>query len=603
MSSKKGGPKAAPGKRQAPLPGSKLRAAAAPTAEDKAATIIQCAFRQHLARKELARRQQERQEYLDEMEKLQREAYLALVRREQEAARRQREQEEAAERARREELQRRHRLLEAAFEGDLGEIRAVLKEVRAAAAGGREGVGTRVTLPCAQVDQLLTREGVGHDEAGKARRMQRRVATVECEDSHGNTPLSEAAAGGQPLAIQLLAELGASPNSKGAFGRTPLYRAAFGGHLEAVEVLLKLGADPRVYADDGSTPEQVASLATVASVLHSWDLSLTEAMLQNMEAEQQRRAQEVQKHKETEAKRINLKVQQLAKEQQRCHKELQQAYCELNRRIMEHDKCERKCMGKTELTLQAIKDAEAQVDRLRQEAQKAEETLAMARLELREQTQEGGQGCDGAAGGLGEVMPGRGFAVGFSISHVLQTNPSTEEEMAAPGLQCKVTELHDVLMKDVGDRIRADGRWPLVIDPSGQAATFLRYQDTNYVDTVNPEHLRPETIRLALLGALRYGKPLVFDLREVDLFPAVQQQLEAVQPGLAQALLSRGLLAQEGYLSLLRPTDGPEYDPSQFQEARLEHFRLFFVTRVQWPPADQLQTLLPVRVQLSSGGF
>lgn len=141
-------------------------------------------------------------------------AYLALVRREQEAARRQREQEEAAERAKREELQRRRRLLEAAFEGDLGEIRAVLKEVRAAAAGGRDRAGAKVTLPCVQVDQLLTREGVGHDEAGKARRLQRRVATVECEDSHGNTPLSEAAAGGQPLAIQLLAELGASPNSK-----------------------------------------------------------------------------------------------------------------------------------------------------------------------------------------------------------------------------------------------------------------------------------------------------------------------------------------------------------------------------------------------------
>lgn len=40
------------------------------------------------------------------------------------------------------------------------------------------------------------------------------------------------------------------------------------------------------------------------------------------------------------------------------------------------------------------------MDRLRQEAQKAEETLAMARLELREQTQEGGQGCGGAAGDL-----------------------------------------------------------------------------------------------------------------------------------------------------------------------------------------------------------
>lgn len=42
--------------------------------------------------------------------------------------------------------------------------------------------------------------------------------------------------------------------------------------------------------------------------------------------------------------------------------------------------------------LQAIKDAEAHVDRLRQEAQKVEEMLAMARLELREQTQAGGQG-------------------------------------------------------------------------------------------------------------------------------------------------------------------------------------------------------------------
>lgn len=95
----------------------------------------------------------------------------------------------------------------------------------------------------------------------------------------------------------------------------------------------------------------------------------------------------------------------------------------------------------------------------------------------------------------------------------------------------------------------------------------------------------------------------MFDLREVNLFEVVKQQLEEVQPGLAEALLNRGLLAKEGYLSLLRPTDGPEYDPSQFQEARLENFRLFFVTKVQWPPADQLQILLPVRVQMQSGGF
>ncbi|KAM9689692.1 IQ motif and ankyrin repeat domain-containing protein 1 isoform 2-T4 [Dama dama] len=591
MSSKKGGTRAAPGKSfprakpwaPAGKPGESRRpqretgppatgrapperpeAPAGPTVEDRAATIIQCAFRKLLARKELARRQQEHRDYQELMEKLQREAFVAQVRREQEAARRRQEEAAAAERRRQEERLRGARLLEAAFDGNLGEIQAVLREV----------------------DELLTREGVGCDAAGMARRLQWRLTLVDFEDSGGNTPLSEAAAGGQPLAIQLLAEQGANPNSKGAFGRTPLYRAAFGGHLEAVEVLLKLGADPRVYADDGSTPEQVASLDTVVSVLQSWDLSLTDAMLRNMEAERERRAQEAARHKEAEAQRcgereaggwpgaalttplhhsMNLKVQQLAKEQQQCHQQLQQAYCELNRRIAEHDKCERRGAGLAELTLQAIKDAEEQVDRLQQEAQKAEEALALARLELREQTQE------------------------------------AEEEV--PGLKCQVSELHDVLMKDVGDRIRADGRWPLVIDPSGQAATFLRYQDTNYMDAVNPDHLRPERIRLALLGALRFGKPLVFDLHEVDLFPAVQRQLEAVQPGLAQELLGRGLLEQERYLSLLRPTDGPEYGPNQFQEVRLQHFRLFFVTKVRWPPAEQLQVLLPVHVQLPGGGL
>ncbi|XP_069931721.1 IQ motif and ankyrin repeat domain-containing protein 1 isoform X13 [Oryctolagus cuniculus] len=495
---------------RAPVPGESPPAAAEPTAEDRAAMVIQGALRQHLARRELARRKRQRQEYEERMEKLQREAFVAAVLREQAAARRRREQEEAAQRERREELQRRGRLLDAAFDGDVGEMRAVLEEV----------------------EQLLTREGVGHDEEGAARRLQRRVALVECEDRHGNTPLSEAAAGGQPRAIQLLAELGANPNSKGAFGRTPLYRAAFGGHLEAVQLLLRLGADPRVHADDGSTPEQVTSLEPVAGVLRSWDLSLTEAMLQNMDAEHQRRARETQTQQQAEATRMALQVQRLAQEQQRCHKE-------------------------------AVKDAEARVDRLRQQAQTAEETLALARLELREQAQ--------------------------------------EDEAMAPGLRCQITELHDVLLKDVGDRISADGRWPLVIDPSGQAATFLRYQDTNYLDTVNPEHLRPERIRLALLGALRYGKPLVFDLRDLDLFAAVLRQLDAVQPGLAQALLSRGLLEQERYLSLRRPADGPEYSPARFQEARLHRFRLLFVTRARWPPAEQLQALLPVRVQPPRG--
>lgn len=51
------------------------------------------------------------------------------------------------------------------------------------------------------------------------------------------------------------------------------------------------------------------------------------------------------------------------------------------------------------------------MDRLRQEAQKAEEMLAMARLELREQTQQGVWGS-GQGLGAGEARPGRGAQLG-----------------------------------------------------------------------------------------------------------------------------------------------------------------------------------------------
>ncbi|XP_064443830.1 LOW QUALITY PROTEIN: IQ motif and ankyrin repeat domain-containing protein 1 [Mirounga angustirostris] len=695
-----------------------------PAAEDRAATVLQRALRQLLARKELARRQRAHQAH--QRQRAVRPACAAVG-----AARaagtgagapsvRAGPQAFVA-------LGRRER--EAAFDRDVGEIQAVLRQVR-----------------------RLTREGVGHDEAGAARRRRQRVAPGGSEGCSGNTPPSEAAAGGQPLAIQPLAEQGASPSSKVGAGPAPQYRAAFGGHLEAVEVRLKLGAGPRVYADDGSTPEpvcvgawpgappplqrppltapgggscgprrlgkgtagwapavpqaverpqgawgtgqrgcgagrgsgkgmerpedlwvshsggsctmirlwghvsaswrpfavkceseaergthaelpasvvcaSVASLDTVAGVLRSWDLSLTEAMLQIMEAERRRGAGEAGRASDDRAPRppppppppppgMNLNVPQLARAQQqrtrgcaapwrrdgggdgrlalasegwsgsggqrarpaRPRAQLQRAYCELAGGSPSAE-CEPSCPGRAELALQAIGDAETQVDRLWLEARKAEETLAMARLELRKQTQEG--------------------------------------EEVVPGLKCRVTELHDVLMKDVGDRICADGRsvvglewdsgrrvwvgsgdlvaaprWPLVIDPSGQAATFLRYQDTNYVDAVNPAHLRPDRIWLALLGALRYGKPLVFYLREADLLPVVRRQLEAVRPGLARELLSRGLLEREGYLSLLRPAHEPEYSPSRFQAARLGHFRVIFVTETQWPPAEQLQ--LPV---------
>ena len=56
-------------------------------------------------------------------------AYVHLARLERQRAEQEREQEEAARKRKREEMKRIKRILEAAFDGDTQEIKAVLKEV------------------------------------------------------------------------------------------------------------------------------------------------------------------------------------------------------------------------------------------------------------------------------------------------------------------------------------------------------------------------------------------------------------------------------------------------------------------------------------------
>ena len=55
---------------------------------------------------------------------------MKLVQMEQEQAEKQRQKEEEERRRKREEQKRKKRMLEAAFDGDLDEIKQVLKEVR-----------------------------------------------------------------------------------------------------------------------------------------------------------------------------------------------------------------------------------------------------------------------------------------------------------------------------------------------------------------------------------------------------------------------------------------------------------------------------------------
>ncbi|XP_065184286.1 IQ motif and ankyrin repeat domain-containing protein 1-like [Sycon ciliatum] len=514
------------------------------TKEDSAARILQCLVRRFLARRKLAGLRLKKQQYKDEMDGIEKEAWRQIMLREQKEAEEQRQREAEERRKRREEANRQKRMLEAAFDGDLEDIAKLFKEV--------ESVATVEA-------KAKSKDGLTRDQMNSYVR-NRQTKLADCEDANKNTPLSEAAAGGSTEAIQVLLKYGADPNSKGGYGRTPLYRAAFAGHLDTVKALLDCGADPRLHAEDGAKPEQIASQDAVRDVLANWDLASTETALSNLSLEREKRDKAWSELKAAETKRLTDSILDAEQEHKRWQKELKKAYQELEKRISEHDQLIAE--GKSDMkdvTLQMIHDAEDHLEMMKMNAQQAQETLQKARLTAREQSQE--------------------------------ENP---EDLV--GLKVVLRELDDVLIRDVGDKIKTSGKWPLIIDETKQVATFLKYRDTNYLNTMRAKDMEANSIRQALLGSLRFGKPTVMDMLDADMWDAVERSFNLVRPGLLSAVMDKSIMKESVYESLIRKEDGKAYEKTNFMRGRVQDFQFIVITRMRYPPDQVVHQMYPIRV-------
>ena len=514
------------------------------TPQDEAACKIQTKVRQFLAKKTLQRKMKEKENYREMMEKLEREAYVKIAKMQQEEAERQRQKDEEERKRKREVAKRKKRMLEAAYDGDDNEITAVLKEV----------------------SKLDDEQTVGTDVIGRGLRARHLYQMVECEDANGNTPLSEAASGGHASTVTMLIERGADPNSRGQFQRTPLYRAAFAGHIEACQTLLQYGADPRLYAEDGQTPEQIASQPAVAELLETWDIEQTEKLIHKLEGAKQKRIQQEREMREAETSKLEEQVKTAESDYQVRQKQLQKATEEYNKRILEHDLAVESDFDRPELTMQAIHDAEANLEVAQIDLEKARDKLSQVKLQLREQ-QLGDESGQEAADHL-------------------------------PGLKVAIRELDEVLVRDVGNRIAESGKWPLIIDPSSQAATFLRYRDTNYFNALSPQQMQPEKIRLGVLGAVRYGKPLVLDMMEVEMFEACRMKFDEVEKGLLNSIMDKSIMQEGKYIKLIRKNDSEEYQRNKFNSFRTQNFKFYILTKNPFPPDSLVEATYPIRIHI-----
>mmetsp|Transcript_73596 Transcript_73596/g.221223 ORF Transcript_73596/g.221223 Transcript_73596/m.221223 type:complete len:264 (+) Transcript_73596:1129-1920(+) len=154
---------------------------------------------------------------------------------------------------------------------------------------------------------------------------------------------------------------------------------------------------------------------------------------------------------------------------------------------------------------------------------------------------------------------------------------------AGYSLQIPLTRLADALDSVCND----SDRYTLLVDLGGKAATYFSYRDCNMLTYARPEDTSPERIRMALLGALRYGKPLVLDMMGLQLVhDEIDALFDAVQKGLLAKVLCRKILHEEAYSTLIKPEDGDEYSMAfgAWQEKTVAHFQFVLVSKLPVPP-------------------
>lgn len=124
--------------------------------------------------------------------------------------------------------------------------------------------------------------------------------------------------------------------------------------------------------------------------------------------------------------------------------------------------------------------------------------------------------------------------------------------------------------------------------------------DSNYLSALSPRDMEPQRVRRALLGALRYGKPLVLDLADADLWPAAAAIFDRVRPGLLTCVTSGHILREAEYGALVEEADGPEYEAAAFQEERLARFRFVVATALRFPDEGLLEAMPVFRVKVDA---
>lgn len=146
----------------------------------------------------------------------------------------------------------------------------------------------------------------------------------------------------------------------------------------------------------------------------------------------------------------------------------------------------------------------------------------------------------------------------------------------------------DVLLKDVGEFRQADGRWPLVIDPSGRTSTFVRYTGAVVFEQAELKEMDPQRLRRALLKGLLHGGCVLVDLGPFDFdTDAIEEPWNALERGLFTKLVDRSALYSyllpRRFRSLVTQDVAADFQAGAFVDENISKFVFGFVTKSRDP--------------------
>jgi ankyrin repeat protein len=98
---------------------------------------------------------------------------------------------------------------------------------------------------------------------------------------------------------------------------------------------------------------------------------------------------------------------------------------------------------------------------------------------------------------------------------------SDDEEPTSESTKETIIKPIDIVLKELPDAMESivyvKEKWPMIIDTTGQATRFLKYQTGNFHNAISPDEMSKESLRKSLVGCLKYGHDMTIDLGSTGL--------------------------------------------------------------------------------------